>query len=214
MALTMERFIRWLAEENIRLYDSNLGEEWLDIQDDKRIWELVNKISDEELWEIKKLNKIRLFNYIQEIVRKRWVEDRIDPTVAIAEGILLDPDVLTIGFARRFTGYKRPPADLEGKRILQKIFRYAHDPAFSGRIAFVEDYGEFLAKHMVHGVDVWLNNPLPPLEASGTSGMKAGINGTIHLSIADGWWVEGYNGKNGWIFGQNEIQGDRTKKIG
>ncbi len=232
----------WLAEEDMKLYDYNLGEDWFDIQDDKRIWEMIDKISNEQLWEIKKINKIRLFNYIREIVRKRWVEDRIDPTVAIAEGILLDPDVLTIGFARRFTGYKRPdlifydlervkniitnkqkpvqiifagkahPSDFEGKRILQKIFQYAHDPAFSGRIAFVEDYGEFLAKHMVHGVDVWLNNPLPPLEASGTSGMKAGINGTIHLSIADGWWVEGYNGKNGWIFGQNEVQGDRTKQ--
>ncbi len=232
----------WLAEENVKLYDAHLGEEWINIQDDVRIWEVIDKIPDEQLWEIKKKNKIKLFNYIREIVRNRWVKDRVDPTVAIAEGILLDPDVLTIGFARRFTGYKRPdlvfydlerikkiimnsqkpvqiifagkshPSDLEGKRILQKIFQYAHDPSFGGRIAFVEDYGEFLAKHLVHGVDVWLNNPLPPLEASGTSGMKAGINGTLHLSISDGWWVEGFNGKNGWIFGEKEIKGDRNKE--
>jgi len=231
----------WVQEENQKLYNTFLGEDWIDIQDDKRIWEVIDKIPDKEIWKIKKANKIRLFNYIREIVRNRWIKDRVDPSVAIAEGILLDPDVLTIGFARRFTEYKRPdlifydlerikkiindkqrpvqiifagkshPSDLPGKRILQKIFQYAHDPSFGGRIAFVEDYDEFLAKHMVHGVDVWLNNPMPPLEACGTSGMKASINGTIHLSVADGWWIEGYNGKNGWIFGEKENQEDRNK---
>jgi len=155
-------------------------------------------------------------------------------------GSLLDPHVLTLGFARRFTAYKRPdlllfdperlkrmvtdplrpvqiifagkahPADIDGKRLIQKVFRLAKDPAFAGRIAFVEEYDQHLARFLVAGVDVWVNTPLPPLEASGTSGMKASVNGVPHLSILDGWWPEGYTGENGWAFGGEEIQGDRN----
>jgi starch phosphorylase len=95
---------------------------------------------------------------------------------------------------------KAHAADEEGKRILQRIFKLAQDPDLGGRIAFVEDYDEQLAQYMVHGVDLWLNNPVPPLEACGTSGMKASLNGVPHLSILDGWWIEGFNGKNGWAF--------------
>lgn len=154
---------------------------------------------------------------------------------------MLDPSVLTIGFARRFTTYKRAdliffdlerlkkllndrwcpiqlifagkahPEDDAGKQILQKIFTFAHNPDMGGRIAFVEDYGEQLAQYMVHGVDVWLNNPMPPMEASGTSGMKAALNGVPHLSIMDGWWIEGFNGKNGWAFGGEKVSGDRAQ---
>lgn len=91
-----------------------------------------------------------------------------------------------------------PSTDDAGKRILQRIFNFAHDPEMGGRIAFVEGYGELLAQYMVHGVDLWLSNPVPPMEASGTSGMKACLNGVPQLSILDGWWLEGYNGKNGW----------------
>jgi len=159
----------------------------------------------------------------------------------IAGGTLLDPSVLTIGFARRFTTYKRAdlilydlqrlktfvnnrwrpiqiifagkahPADDPAKRILQMIVNAARDPDLCGRIAFVEDYGELLAQYLVHGVDVWLNNPLPPLEASGTSGMKAALNGVPHLSIMDGWWIEGFNGKNGWAFGDEVVNGNRDQ---
>ena len=100
--------------------------------------------------------------------------------------------VLTLGFARRFATYKR------ALLIFQDLINLARDPQLGGRIAFVEDYGEQLAQYLVHGVDIWLNNPLPPSEACGTSGMKAGLNGVPHLSILDGWWVEGFNGKNGW----------------
>ena len=103
---------------------------------------------------------------------------------------------------------KAHPADDPGKRILQRIFRFAQDPEFGGRIAFVEEYGEQLAQFLVHGVDVWLNNPLPPLEACGTSGMKASLNGVPQLSILDGWWPEAFNGHNGWAFGGEE-QADR-----
>jgi len=90
--------------------------------------------------------------------------------------------------------------DQNSKLLLQKVFNAAKDPALGGRIAFVEDYDELLAQYMVHGVDVWVNNPLPPMEASGTSGMKATLNGVPQLSVLDGWWIEGYNGKNGWAF--------------
>ncbi len=136
--------------------------------------------------------------------------------------------VLTLGFARRFASYKRPTLllqdmerlkdiltdtwmpvqiifagkahqdDQQSKQLLQQVFNAARDQAFGGRIAFVEDYDELLAQYLVHGVDVWVNNPLPPMEASGTSGMKATLNGVPQLSVLDGWWIEGYNGKNGW----------------
>jgi len=145
-------------------------------------------------------------------------------------GVALDPSVLTIGFARRFSAYKRAdlifhdparlrrilnnpwhpvqiifagkahPADNDGKLILQRIYQFAQQPDFGGRIGFVEDYGEQTAQYLVHGVDVWLNNPVPPMEACGTSGMKASLNGVLNLSILDGWWIEGYNGRNGWAF--------------
>lgn len=95
---------------------------------------------------------------------------------------------------------KAHPADNEGKRILQDVFQKVCDPAMGGHIAFIENYNEQLAQYLVHGVDVWLNNPVPPMEASGTSGMKASLNGVPQLSILDGWWLEGYNGKNGWAF--------------
>ena len=148
---------------------------------------------------------------------------------ALAAGPLLDTNALTIGFARRFTGYKRPslifhdperlarilsapgcpvqivfagkahPADDTGKHHLQGVYRRALDPAFAGRVAYVEDYDLHVAHFLVQGCDVWLNNPRKPLEASGTSGMKACMNGVPQLSIGDGWWAEGYNGRNGWL---------------
>lgn len=152
---------------------------------------------------------------------------------------MLDPQALTIGFARRFTGYKRPdlvfrdverlarlvnnderpvqfvfagkahPADEAGKHHLQQIFRHALDSRFGGRIAFVEDYDLHVAHLLVQGCDVWLNNPRKPLEASGTSGMKAAMNGVPHLSIGDGWWAEGYNGQNGWLIDGGAPESDQ-----
>ena len=156
-------------------------------------------------------------------------EDRASAGRVLAAGPMLDNHTLTIGFARRFTGYKRPslifrdperlarilrapgrqvqivfagkahPADEPGKHILQNIYRKALDPAFGGRVAFVEDYDLHVAHFLVQGCDIWLNNPRKPLEASGTSGMKACMNGVPQLSIGDGWWAEGYNGRNGWL---------------
>ncbi|MGC8780488.1 MAG: alpha-glucan family phosphorylase [Anaerolineae bacterium] len=222
------------------LLDRYLGSSWQDRQDSPEVWTAVADIPDEELWQLHQAFKVMLLDQIDERVRRRWYQDGVAASSVVAFGALLERDVLTLGFARRFTGYKRPdliltdrerlkrlvtdplrpvqlvfaglahPADTDGKRMIQKIMRLAQDPAFAGRIAFVEDYDQELAQYMVHGVDVWLNNPLPPLEASGTSGMKASINGVPHLSILDGWWIEGYTGANGWAWGEEEMAGDRT----
>jgi starch phosphorylase len=142
---------------------------------------------------------------------------------------MLDPEAITIGYARRFAAYKRPelifhdtdrlarilnatdrpvqvvfagkahPADDPAKHHLQHVFKHVLDPKFGGRLAFIDDYDMHVAHYLVHGCDVWLNNPRKPLEASGTSGMKASLNGVPHLSIGDGWWAEGYDGHNGWL---------------
>jgi starch phosphorylase len=221
----------WLGDELFETLDSTLGENWLDMQDDQDIWLRIDTIEDRKLWNLHYDYKVRMVNFIRERVRRKWADERIDPVIAMAEGVMLDPDVLTIGFARRMTGYKRPdlilrdldrleriinnferpvqivfagkahPSDNPGKMILQRIFKTAQDPRFRGRIAFVEDYGEGVSKYLVRGCDVWLNNPLIPMEACGTSGMKASVNGTLHCSSLDGWWPEGYDGDNGWAFG-------------
>ncbi len=216
-----------------------MGPAWLEQQDDPATWEEVQDIPDAEFWSLHYRKKGKLINYIREQTRKRWVEERVSLGNVVVGGALLDPSILTIGFARRFATYKRAdlifsdlerlkkllndpqrplqiifagkahPADDPGKRILQRIFNFARDPDLGGRIAFAEDYEELLAQYLVHGVDVWLNNPLTSMEACGTSGMKASINGVLHLSILDGWWPEAYNGKNGWAFA-GAAEGDRN----
>ena len=231
----------WIEPKMELLFNTYLGPTWLADHDNKAIWELIDEIPDEELWKTHYWLKIKLIDAIRERIRQRWVKDHVNLSVVRAGGTLLDHSVLTLGFARRFATYKRAdlilydierlkkllndrwrpiqiifagkahPADDLGKRILQRIFNAALDPDLGGRIAFVEDYGEQLAQYLVHGVDVWLNNPLPPLEASGTSGMKAALNGVPHLSIMDGWWMEGFNGKNGWGFGQEDVNGNRDQ---
>jgi len=231
----------WIEPKMELLLNKYLGPSWLTDHDNPVIWELVDDIPDEELWQTHYWLKMKLVNTIREHARRRWVEDRVGPSITIGWGTLLDPSVLTVGFARRFATYKRAdlifydigrlkkllndrwrpiqiifagkahPADDPAKLKLQKIFNAARDPALGGRIAFVEDYGEQLAQYMVHGVDVWLNNPLPPMEACGTSGMKAALNGVLHLSIMDGWWIEGFNGKNGWAFGGGDVSDNRDQ---
>jgi starch phosphorylase len=232
----------WMDPTRLQpLLDRYLGPVWLVDQDQPRIWEMMDEIADEDLWQMHQELKVALIDQINERARERWQRDKVAAGNVIAFGALLDDEVLTLGFARRFTGYKRPdlilydlervkrlltdpwhplqivfagkahPADLEGKRLIQKVFHLGQNPEFAGRIAFVEDYEQQLAEYMVHGVDVWLNNPIPPLEASGTSGMKASVNGVPNLAILDGWWIEGHNDANGWAFGGEEIQGDRTQ---
>jgi starch phosphorylase len=231
----------WIEPKMELLFNRYLGAGWLADHDNEALWELIDTIPDEELWKAHYWLKIKLIDEIRERIRQRWAQDHVNLSVVRAGGTLLDHSVLTLGFARRFSTYKRAdlifydlgrlkkllndrwrpiqiifagkahPADDPGKRILQKIFKAALDPELGGRIAFVEEYGEQLAQYLVHGVDVWLNNPLPPMEACGTSGMKAALNGVPHLSIVDGWWAEGFNGKNGWAFGQQEVSGGRDQ---
>jgi starch phosphorylase len=221
--------------------DDHLGESWIDDRDNPEVWEDIDTIPAEVLWDIHQRLKEDLMAEIDSRARDRWFEEHAAPSNVIAYGPLLDSSVLTIGFARRFTAYKRPdlilhdldrlkalltdplepiqivfageahPADNAGKCLIQTVFRHAQNSEFKGRIAFVEDYDEELAGFMVQGVDVWLNNPIPPQEASGTSGMKASVNGVPHLSIPDGWWLEGYAGDNGWVFGTEEVRDDRTE---
>lgn len=232
----------WIEPKMEMLFNKYLGPEWLADHDNPYIWELVEEIPDMDLWQTHYWLKIKLIDTIREQARKRWALEGANASRAPAGGTFLDSSILTIGFARRFATYKRAdlifadmerlkqllndrwrpvqiifagkahPADDPGKRILQKIYHAASDPQMGGRIAFLEDYGEQFAQYMVHGVDVWLNNPLPPMEACGTSGMKAALNGVPHLSIPDGWWIEAYNGKNGWIFGRGEPSLDRDRE--
>src|SRR5690606_11765506 len=211
------------------LFDRHLGSDWLEHHDDPAFWDRVLEIPDEELWTVRTALRQYLLTFVRERARRLWTEDRVNATRVLAAGSLLDDHALTIGFARRFTGYKRPslifhnpdrlarilnapgrpvqiifagkahPADDVGKHHLQGVYRRALDPAFAGRVAFVEDYDLHVAHFLVQGCDLWLNNPRKPLEASGTSGMKACMNGVPQVSIGDGWWAEGYNGRNGWL---------------
>ena len=219
----------WLSLEMAQLFERYLGADWRDRQDDPEFWNRVLEIPDEELWNARTALKRFLFTFIRQRARDRWAQENVSAAAVVAAGPLLDPGALTIGFARRFTAYKRPelifrdpdrlirllsspprhvqivfagkahPADDAGKHHLQQIYRHAIDPIYGGRIAFVDDYDLHVAHFLSQGCDVWLNTPRKPLEASGTSGMKAGINGVPHLSIGDGWWAEGYNGSNGWV---------------
>jgi starch phosphorylase len=219
----------WIAAPIHELFSRHLGANWIDSHDDPALWDRLLEIPDEDLWAARQMLRRDLFVFIRERLRSRWTGQRVAPPRIVAGGAMLDPDALTIGYARRFTAYKRPelifhdaerlarilgaagrpvqivfagkahPADDPAKHHLQQVFRRALDPMFFGRIAFIDDYDMHVAHCLVAGCDVWLNNPRKPLEASGTSGMKASINGVPHLSIGDGWWAEGYNGRNGWL---------------
>jgi glycogen phosphorylase len=225
----------WVASEVAKLFEKYLGEDWRDRHDDPTFWDGIEAIPDAELWGVRQALRQFLFAFIRERARNRWGGLGVSAGQVVAAGTLLDPNALTIGFARRFTGYKRPdlifrdpdrlarilnatrrpvqivfagkahPADDIGKHNLQRVYRRALDPAFSGRIAFVDDYDLHVAHFLVQGCDVWLNNPRKPLEASGTSGMKAAMNGVPHLSIGDGWWAEGFAGSNGWVIDGGRI---------
>lgn len=225
----------WVAPEFDRLYRVHLSKDWMARHDDPVLWEGVEVIPDRELWEAHRALKLRLLRFLRDRARRRWSEERAAWPQVVAAGTLLDPEALTLGFARRFATYKRAtlilrdparlkalltdsrrpvqiifagkahPADEPAKQLLQQVYRAAVDPAYAGRIAFVEDYDMHAAHHLVQGVDVWLNTPRPPLEASGTSGQKAALNGVPNLGVLDGWWAEGYDGTNGWAIGAPEV---------
>ncbi|WP_322801460.1 alpha-glucan family phosphorylase, partial [Thermoflexus sp.] len=223
----------WLARRMRALYQRYLGPDWMERVDDPALWERVLEIPDEELWTVRRHLKRKLVAFMRERARRRWQRNHVSPIQIVASGVLLDPYALTIGFARRFALYKRAyllfrdpdrlrrlvndphrpvqiilagkahPADEPAKRMIQEIYRMIKDPSFGGRIVFIEDYDMEVARYLVQGVDVWLNTPRRPLEASGTSGQKAALNGVLNLSVLDGWWREGYNGANGWAIGED-----------
>jgi len=221
----------WVASEMGQLYIKYLGEDWVERQDDPELWQRIMDIPDEEIWTARQLLKRRLKASMLGWAQERWSEAEVQPQQVLAMGALLHPEVLTVGFVRRFAEYKRPdlifrdierlkhivkdrwqpiqivfagkshPADFPSKCLLQNVYRLATDRDFQGRIAFIEDYDMNRARYLVQGVDVWLNVPRRLNEASGTSGMKAALNGVPHLSVRDGWWYEGYNRANGWAIG-------------
>jgi len=218
----------WVAREMGSLYERCLGQDVSEICDDANLQALVLSVPDEEIWAVHQALKRKLVRAMVERARQCSVERECKAGQVLAMGSLIDPDVLTIGFVRRFAAYKRPglifhdverlkriitdrwhpvqiifagkshPADLPSKQLLHDVYTLATDPAFQGRIAFVEDYDIHMAHYLVQGVDVWLNTPRRHFEACGTSGMKAAVNGVLHLSVRDGWWHEGYDGTNGW----------------
>jgi starch phosphorylase len=224
----------WLAPQMRQLYNRQLGPQWALKGGEPEVWERIERVDDGELWETHQVLKSRLLSFVRNrAVRQaerrgepREVVDRCKKA--------LNLEALTIGFARRFATYKRAnlifrdlelmaslindpqypiqlvfagkahPLDQPGKQLLREIATFARDPQFAGKVVFVEDYDINVGRHLVQGVDVWLNNPRRPLEASGTSGEKVVLNGGLNLSVLDGWWAEGYDGSNGFAIGRGE----------
>ena len=228
----------WLARRLGDLYTRYLGADWRSRIDDRAMWDKVRDIPDTELWAVRRHIKRQLVAFARERARAQWTRGNAHAVQIVASGVLLDPYTLTIGFARRFATYKRAalmlrdvkrllrlindparpvqfifagkahPADDPGKRVIQDLYRFIKESSLSGRLVFLEDYDMNVARHLVQGVDVWMNTPRRPLEASGTSGEKAGLNGVLNFSVLDGWWREGYNGENGWAIGSEADYSD------
>jgi starch phosphorylase len=230
----------WISPILRPIYDRYLPSTWRDQQESPLTWQTIENIPDDEFWAAHLQAKHALIDEMDERARRRYAEGQFDAWQILSSGAFQNAHVLTIGFARRFATYKRAtlifrdmdrlariltnpenpvqiifagkahPADEGGKRLIQEIYLKARDPRFEGRIAFAEDYEMGLASLLVAGVDVWLNNPRFPLEASGTSGMKAAANGVLNCSILDGWWIEGFepDESNGWGIAPSGLEGD------
>jgi glycogen phosphorylase len=224
----------WLSPEMHQLYERYLGVQWEERPTDYSVWKRVDNIPNAELWRTHERRRERLVAFARGRLRQQLTRRGAPPSEIARAEEALDPEALTIGFARRFATYKRGtllfrnidrlaalindkdrpvqiifagkahPRDHGGKELIAEIVHVARRPEFRRRIVFLEDYDMNVARYMTQGVDVWLNNPRRPLEASGTSGMKACPNGGINLSVLDGWWVEGYLGDNGWAIGAGE----------
>jgi starch phosphorylase len=221
----------WLAPQMFRLYDRHLGAGWHDHSSEARIWEGIENVDDGELWETHLSLKSRLLDFVRRRAVRQAERRNEPPDQLKRLGGVLGSDALTIGFARRFATYKRAdlilrdmeklaamvndakrpvqfvfagkshPRDDPGKRVLQEIALMMRNPQFADKFVFIEDYDINVGRHFVQGVDVWLNNPRRPLEASGTSGQKVVLNGGLNLSVLDGWWAEAYDGLNGFAIG-------------
>jgi len=224
----------WISRDFQELYNRYLGFDWVHKQSEKDCWEAVKEIPDEELWRTHERRRERLVAYARRRLRIQLTQRGAPVSEVNSAQEALDGSVLTIGFARRFATYKRGdlllhdldrikklltntetpvqfifagkahPADVEGKEIIRRIIHFARDPEVRKRFVFLENYDMGVARYLVQGVDVWLNNPRRPYEASGTSGMKVVFNGGLNFSVLDGWWVEGYTPETGWAIGAGE----------
>jgi starch phosphorylase len=222
----------WLAWQMRQLFDRNFPASWIPLMGEPEVWQEIYKVDAGELWETHYALKNLLLAFARRRVSRQTRRRGEPDEVVEAARNVLDPNVLTIGFARRFATYKRAdlfisdvdwlvervsdprqpvqfifagkahPADEPGKQLIKKVANLRKDPRFAGKIVFIEDYDINVARHMVQGVDVWLNNPRRPLEASGTSGQKVVLNGGLNLSVLDGWWAEAYDGTNGFAIGK------------
>jgi starch phosphorylase len=218
----------WMASPIMELLDQHIGPDWGDRLDEQGFWDRMLTLDHHKFWAAHVRLKQVLATRIREDARRRFAARFKEAAQVVGAGTMLDPTALTLGFARRFATYKRAnlifrdldrlrrllvdhrrpvqiifagkahPADNPGKEVLQSVYQFTRDPEFEGRVAFLEDYDMHLAHLLVQGVDLWINLPRVPLEASGTSGMKAALNGVPQLSTLDGWWQEGFDGLSGW----------------
>jgi starch phosphorylase len=231
----------WIGKHMREAYQLYQPQYWKEQQEKEHVWDTILNVPDEKFWEAHMRAKQSLITAMAERSRARYVGGDFDAWQVLSSGAFQTTRVLTLGFARRFATYKRAtllfrdpdrlqriltnpefpvqlvfagkahPADDGGKQLIREIYMNARDSRFGGRIAFVEDYEMGIARNLVSGVDVWVNNPRYPLEASGTSGMKAAANGVPNFSILDGWWIEGFNDRprNGWgIEPATHLEGD------
>jgi starch phosphorylase len=221
----------WLAWQMRQLYDRHFPHGWIRRMGEPDVWEAIHNVDPGELWEMHNSLKTLLLAFVRRRVSRQCRRRGESDDMVEAARNVLDPNILTIGFGRRFATYKRAnlilsdvdrlisivnapdrpvqiifagkahPKDEPGKQLIQRIANLRHDPRFGGKIVFIEDYDINVCRHMVQGVDVWMNNPRRPLEASGTSGQKVVLNGGLNLSVLDGWWAEAYSGSNGFAIG-------------
>jgi starch phosphorylase len=228
----------WVSRDMTGLFTRYLGPRWREDPSDYVLWSRIHHIPDEELWRTHERRRERLVAFARQRMRAQLESIGAPPAEVAQADEILDPEALTIGFARRFATYKRAslllrnperlirilndksrpvqlifagkahPQDAAGKELIRQIIHFARNPEVRRRIVFLEDYNITVGRYLVQGVDVWLNTPRRPLEASGTSGMKAALNGALNLSILDGWWDEAYNPELGWAIGCGEEYGD------
>ena len=225
-------FPTWCATEWRKLYDKYFEKTFMSDQSNEDIWHAIYKVSDKEIWETRMALKKKLIKYIRDKFTTQWLRNQGDPARVMSLLERINPNALMIGFCRRFATYKRAhllftdldrlnrivndpehpvlfffsgkahPADGAGQDLIKRIYEISQRPEFLGKIIFLEDYDMQLARRLVSGVDIWMNTPTRPLEASGTSGEKAEMNGVVNLSVLDGWWVEGYRKGAGWALPQ------------
>src|SRR5579884_2544866 len=232
----------WVAPEIDALFKRYLREDWAEHVDEPETWENLSEIPDAELWRVHMQRKNALIDYARKRLRAHHLRLGEGSLQIAEFDEMLDPEALIIGFARRFATYKRAtlifrdlsrlqkimsdprrpvqiifagkahPADQPGKALIEQVYQFSRSDAFRGKVAFLEDYDIDMARYLVSGADMWLNNPIRPHEASGTSGQKAALNGLPNCSILDGWWVEGYDGTNGWAIGEEREYSDENTR--